>query len=208
MIYTDKYIFVHVPKTGGLSISAALGGKSKKLSTHTPLKCVPKGKRYAFGFIRNPWARQVSLYRFLCQKSFKRTDNFDQEAIRRMGFKTWLMNDEFIMQEDDHPEGEPWVMKDHWRTDKTSQHHRVMGMQKRPQMWWLHGCDYIGKVEDLPNSFNTALELAGIPPKKLPHINKTKGSDWRHEYDQDTFDFIQDHFEEDINFGGYSFDFT
>ena len=203
MIYRDNYIFVHVPKTGGLSISHALGGKSNKLSTHTPLRCVPKGDRVAFGFIRNPWARMVSLHRFLCQKSFKRTDNFDQEAIRQMGFKKWLMDDQFIMTEDDHPEGEPWVMKDHWRDPDGSS---VSPMQRRPQMWWLEGCDYIGHFEDLPHSFNKACELAGISNKSLPHINKTKGGLWRNEYDNESIEFVAHYFKPDIEFGDYSFD--
>lgn len=215
MIYRDKFIFVHVPKTAGLSVSAALGGKDKKLSTHTPLRCVPKGDRFAFGFIRNPWARMVSLYRFLCQKNFKRTDNFNQEAVRQMGFKKWLMDDEFIMTEDDHPEGEPWVMKDHWRMPpvedepygtKAPAPKRVAAMQKRPQMWWLEGCDYIGHFEDLPYSFDVACKSAGIKHKPLPHINRTKGNSWQKEHDDDTIEFVAKHFEQDIKFGGYTFD--
>ena len=211
MIYNDKYIFVHVPKTGGLSISAALGGKDKKKSTHTPLRCVPTDDRFSFGFIRNPWARMVSLYRFMCQKSFKRTDNFDQEAIRRMGFKSWLMDDEFVMTEDDHPEGEPWVMKTHWRSippvgEEASTLDRVHAMQRRPQMWWLEGCSYIGKFETLQTSFDIACDGAGIKRKELPHINKTKGSKWQDEYDQDTYDHIVKYFSPDIEYGDYKFD--
>lgn len=203
MIYRDKYIFVHVPKTGGLSISASLGGKDKKISTHTPLKCVPKGNRFAFGFMRNPWARMVSLYRFMCQKSFKRTDNFDQDAIRKMGFKKWLMDDDFFMQEDDHPQGEPWVMKTHWRRDENKD---LPPMQRRPQMWWLEGCDYIGHFEDFPDSFDRACYLAGIQARSLPHVNKTKGGTWHNEYDEESKEFVAHHFKPDIIYGGYTFD--
>ena len=205
MIYNDKYIFVHVPKTGGMSVSSALGGKSKKISTHTPLRCVPKGDRFAFGFIRNPWARQVSLYRFLCQKNFRNTDNFDQEAIRKMGFKAWLMEDRFIMQEDDHPEGEPWVMKDHWRTSESGS---LLPMQRRPQMWWLEGCDFIGKTDNLDRDFKTAMQVGNILHRELPHNNTTKGGEWQDEYDYETFEFICHYFEPDINFGGYTFEPT
>lgn len=203
MIYNNKYIFVHVPKTAGLSVSASLGGKDKKIPTHTPLRCVEKGDRFAFGFIRNPWARMVSLHRFLCQKTFRNTDNFDQEAVREMGFKTWLMDDAFIMTEDYQTEGEPWVMRTHWRTSNDGS---LAPMQRRPQMWWLDGCDYIGKVEDLPLSYSLALHRAGIKAQELPHINQTKGKPWRNEYDEDTKKFVEEHFADDIEFGGYTFE--
>ena len=202
MIYNDKHIFVHVPKTGGLSVSAALGGKHKKISTHTPLRCVPVEDRFSFGFIRNPWARQVSLYRFLCQKNFKRTDNFDQEAVRAMGFKKWLIDEKFIMQEDDSPEGEPWVMKEFWRTPESG---GLLPMQRRPQMWWLEGCDYIGKTENLDRDFKTAMQIGNILHRELPYINSTTGNLWQDEYDYETFEFICHYFEQDIEFGGYDF---
>lgn len=216
MIYKPNYIFIHVPKTGGMSVSNALGGKDKKNSTHTPLRCVPKENRFAFGFMRNPWARMVSLYRFLCQKNFRRTDNFDQEAVRQMGFKKWLMDDEFIMTEDDHPQGEPWVMKDHWRTEppveegygtRAPRPKAVAAMQRRPQMWWLEGCDFIGFTENMPDDFYMACELGGITRhKELPHINRTKGGNWRNEYDDQTIEFVAKHFAPDIEVGGYTFD--
>lgn len=202
MIVTPKWVFVHVPKSAGTSATQALGGKTQGISTHTPLRCVDKGDRYAFGFVRNPWARMVSLYRFMCQKPFKRTDNFDQQMIRAMGFKRWLIEDSFIMQEDDHPEGEPWVMKTHWRGDGGLP---LPPMQRRPQMWWLEGCDYIGRVEDFPHSWNEALERGGIKPRNLNRINTTKGGDWRAEYDDESRAFIAEHFAPDIEFGGYDF---
>jgi len=196
-------------------MSAALGGKHKTISTHTPLRCVEKGDRFAFGFMRNPWARMVSLYRFLCQKNFKKRDNFDQEAVRRMGFKRWLLEDEFIMTEDDHPEGEPWVMKDHWRMPpvedepfgaKPPRERYLKAMQRRPQMWWLEGCDFIGKLENVDTDWTKALELGGIKARSLPHSNRTKGGDWRLEHNDQTIEFIAEHFAPDIEFGGYTFD--
>lgn len=200
MILTPRWVFVHVPKTGGTSVYSALGGKTQGISTHTPLRCIEKGDRFAFGFIRDPWSRMVSLYRFLCQKSFARTDNFDQQAVRAMGFRRWLMEDAFVMAEDDHPEGEPWVMRECWRGDGGGP---LPPMQRRPQSWWLQGCDYVGRVEDYPASFNRALELACLPPRDLPRVNTTRGGDWRGEYDAASRAFVAQHFAADIELGGY-----
>jgi hypothetical protein len=182
VIYNDRFIFVHVPKTAGSSVTAALGNKAS-VATHTPLHEVEKGDRFAFAFVRNPWARMVSLYRFMCQKQWFPRDAFDQDAVRKMGFRNWLLTDNFVMTED-HPGATP--------------------MQRRPQVWWTEGCDYVGRVEDMPNSFHEACNLAGIGPVRLPHSNRTSGSDWREEYDGETVEFVAEHFAADIERFGYN----
>lgn len=180
MIVTDRWIFVHVPKAAGSSITQAFGRKSD-LPTHTPLFQVEKGERFAFGFVRNPWARMVSLYRFMCQKTWYPRDAFDQQAMRAQGFKSWLMDGHFIMAEETE----------------------TVPMQRRPQMYWLDGCDYIGRVEDMPHSFHEACRLGGLGERSLPHINRTSGGDWRAEYDNDTAEFVAHWFAPDIERFGY-----
>lgn len=196
MIITDKYIFVHVPKTGGQSVSKALGGKNQEVSTHTPLWAVEKGQRFAFGFVRNPWARMVSLYHFLCQKEFKKTDNFRQDEVRAAGFKRWLIEHEFYMQEDYLPVGECWVVGG---KDTKS----MLPMQQRPQMFWLNGCDYIGRFENLKQDF--LLATAGLKVRQLTHMNKTKHEQYQTYYDTETRNFISEYFAEDIKKFGYQF---
>lgn len=200
MILRPTWIFVHVPKTGGISIDMALGGKTRSVSRHTPLKCVAKGNRFAFGFIRNPWERKVSLYRYLCQKRFERGDNFNQQEVRQMGFKRWLMEDEFFMMEDDHPTGEPWVMRKYWRSDSG---HDLPPMQRRPQLWWLEGCDFIGRFERLRDDFREAVRRAKVRAEPIGHRNRTTGGDWRDEHDDETVAFIAEHFAPDIAAFGY-----
>lgn len=188
MICTGSYAFIHVPKTGGMAVTQALGGKSPGYATHTPLHCITMGERFAFGFIRNPWARLVSLYRFMCQKTLRETDNFDQDAVREMGFRRWLMDDRFYMQEDAE-----WMTSD------------LPPMQRRPQMWWLRGCDFIGRFENLTDDFRRACRLIDMTPPRLNHVNVTKGGDWRAEYDMPARRFVEQHFAADIEFGGYRF---
>lgn len=200
MILDARLIFVHVPKTGGQSVARALGGKTAGVSTHAPLRCVERGDRFAFGFVRNPWSRMVSLYRFLCQKPFRRTDNFDQARVRAVGFKVWLTEGEFLMQEDDRPEGEPWIMPAFWKGDGGAS---LPPMQRRPQMWWLKGCDFIGRFERLEDDFRRALRAVDRTPPALGHVNRTEGGDWRREYDDASAAFIAEHFAADIDLFGY-----
>jgi len=186
VILADKYIFVHVPKTGGQSISRALGGKTQDIATHTPLSAVDKDNRFAFGFVRNPWDRMVSLYCFLCQKTFKVTDNFNQKEVKKAGFKKWLMQYEFYMQEDCLREG-------------------LQPMQRRTQLFWLRNCDYVGMLERIENDFKIACKLASIKQETLPHVNKTERGVYQQYYDNKSREHVAKFFEPEITKFGYLF---
>ena len=193
-----KFIFVHVPKTGGQSISAVLGGKTPEVPTHAPLYAYDDPQYFRFGFVRNPWDRMVSLYHFLCQKKFKQTDNFRQDEVRAAGFKNWLTGHEFFMKEDYLSAGECWVVGG---KDKDN----MLPMQQRSQMFWLNGCDFIGRVENLDADFRKACEMAGIKAKPLPHINKTRHDEYRQYYDDRAGEWVAWYFRDEIIKFGYEF---
>ena len=193
-----KLIFVHVPKTGGQSISAALGGKTSGIPTHTPLFARDNPEYFKFGFVRNPWDRLVSLYSFLCQKQFKKTDNFKQDEVRAAGFKRWLIEHKFYMQEDYLSCGECWVVGG----DDTKQ---LPPMQRRSQMFWVQGCDFIGCFENLAEDFRKACEMAGVKAKNLPHKNTTQHKHYREYYDDTARGFVAHHFKPEIEQFGYTF---
>ncbi len=184
MITTDRYIFIHVPKTGGQSITAALADGNKEKLKHHSLSMVERRGRFAFGFVRNPWARMVSLYRFHCQKPPLISGNYSRDDTIQMGFKAWLMTDLFYMKED--PD------------------HDMPPLQLRPQLWWLEGADFIGRFENIEADFARAVELAGaVGALPLGHINATEGGDWRDEYDAESRAFVAKHFAPDIERFGY-----
>ena len=66
----NKFIFVHVFRTGGSSIEKTLGGNTRGFNTHTKLEEVPNWRQYfSFGFVRNPWDRMVSGYMYLTTRN-------------------------------------------------------------------------------------------------------------------------------------------
>lgn len=209
MIIRSGYIFVHIPKTGGMSVSRALAGrKDSNVSTHTPLWMLRdnvRGNKPVFTFVRNPWSRMASLYRFLCQKTFMRTDNYDKQKVIKAGFKAWLMEHEFFMMEDDRPVGEPWIMPGFRKLDDPSLY---PPMQRRPQCWWLGDATnvIIGRTENLEEDFTTITRKLNIKyPHLLKRINATKGSDdWKRIYCPASWDFVAEHFAPDIERFGYA----
>ena len=93
MIINDelKFIFVHVPKTAGQSLHRSFPRPRKNdIPTHTARHEVDRDY-FSFGFTRNPWDRMVSLYHFMAQKPVVR--DFDQEHLRRIGFKNALFGE-------------------------------------------------------------------------------------------------------------------
>ncbi len=184
MITTDRYIFIHVPKTGGQSITAALVDGSPERGKHIPLSSAQRRGRFAFGFVRNPWDRMVSHYRFHCQSPPLPSDNYSRDDTVNMGFKAWLMTDQFYLKEDFN--------------------HEMPPMQRRPQLWWLGGADFIGRFENIEADFARAVELAGaVGALPLGHINATGGGDWRDDYDTESLAFVAKHFAPDIERFGY-----
>ena len=96
---THKFVFTHIPRTGGASIRATLSpyGKSKKGTIHLPMSGALASKYtdyHKFCVVRNPWARYASLYKFQLSRG-EIDPGFDQyiynivQSIARFKFYHW-----------------------------------------------------------------------------------------------------------------------
>lgn len=159
-----KFIFIHVPRTGGFSAYALLGGQTDG-SMHPPRHQIAYDY-YSFGFIRNPWDRMYSCYRR--QRVMPKYEG--------IGFKKYIME-------------------------------RILNNGIRNgAMWFLDGCDFIGRYENLQADWNTILNTIGVEPKTLPHLNQCGKADYRNHYDNELIDYIALHHQKDIEYGGYTFE--
>jgi hypothetical protein len=78
MIATNRFVFVHVPKTGGEFVRAIIErhfdvswrSADAGLSYHAPYSALPGEYRElpAFSFVRNPWDCYVSIWAFLARR--------------------------------------------------------------------------------------------------------------------------------------------
>lgn len=198
----DDFLFVHVPKSAGKSVAAYLGGTTKGVPSHAPLWYLREElglTQFAFGVVRNPWARMVSAYSFIAQKPLRKHESAEyQREIAESGFRNWLLNGAFFSHEDalwDVPE-------------------RV-AFQRRSQEFWLNGCDSICRVETLEQDLSEIAKRITLPRGKffgllarpqLKRKNQSNHESYKTYYDDETRDFIARHFAWEIAKFGYRFD--
>ncbi|MUP07796.1 hypothetical protein GOZ78_22860 [Agrobacterium vitis] len=200
-VVAPNFVFVHVPKSAGRSITKVLGGETQGVPTHTPhhkLSDFGIDTRFSFGFVRNPWDRLVSVYAFMCQK---RLQSFEcpqyQQRIRDIGFKAWLLDDQFYMKQDEH-----------WSDDA------LPPIQQRSQMFWLEGCDFIGTIENIDADFSRIRKQVGLKPSILerlrlvspvPKKNTSQRGCYSRYFDDETNAFVLKHFHKEIRMFDYKY---
>lgn len=212
IIHRD-FIFVHVPKTGGNSVAAALGGTSPDVPMHLPRKALP-ADRPAFGFLRNPWERMVSLYYFLWRSPQKHLPRVEPAKIKAMGFKRWLLEGANWMSNEPQPDGMVYTRQagrygadvTYPGLDVVAQEVDLPPQQRRPVMWYLDGCDWIGRTETMQEDMDRIMDALDRKRVKVGHMNKTaaKPRDWQAEYDSETIAHVAHYFARDIEAGGYA----
>jgi hypothetical protein len=211
-----KILFVHIAKTGGTSIRTALKrlhrtdpysipiylvnaltrGLKYKTASMVPrhakaiagYECLGQpfwSELFKFTFVRNPWDLQVSSWHHLRRVPTAPTDQFETF-------------EEFLRYKFDPTQ--PWVY--YFDITRQLQSHYIKDLNGRILL------DFVGRFERLQEDFADACRLGGIPQIKLPHKRHSleRRKDYRGYYDDVTAQLVADHYAEDIQLFGYTFD--
>lgn len=177
--HTHKFVFVHVPKAAGTSVSSWLsqystyrdleiggtqfgeriqGAYARRfgLRKHSSAQFIRSiagdevwTRYFSFAFVRNPFSRAVSIYQFLC--SWTGAGEYG-DAVRRFdSFEHWLLSDEWLSS--NGPDG---ILK--------------------PQKAWICGADdsdrslvdYLGRMESIETDIAQIALRIGLPVTNLP----------------------------------------
>lgn len=196
------FIFIHAPKCAGKAISKRLGGVTKSVPGHAPLSYFDdegRNGKFTFGFVRNPWDRMVSAYVFITTKRPRPADDLEHRDFAiEVGFKRWLMESQL-----------------YYRNERDSGIANLPPFQQRSQLYWLEGCNFVGRTERLNEDF--AYIESQVPSLQswwyrlrhrgpVQHRNRSVRGDYRRYFDAESAEFVARHSAPEIARFGYSFD--
>lgn len=182
-----NFVFIHINKNGGTSISQAIGMPQKQHYTVQETIDQIGGdnwkEAYTFSIVRNPWDRALSLYEYRVRT------NQTGLGDRHLSFEQWL--EKCFSKQPDPAYHQPKKMF-------------------LPQSDWLKNregkinLNHIGRFENLAEEFNLVRKEIGIT-RDLPHLNSGKNRDYKKHYTDASKNLIAEYFSEDIRRFDYAF---
>jgi chondroitin 4-sulfotransferase 11 len=194
--HKHKFIFAHIPKTGGTAISTALRkfglkgeGHRTITSIHSAFKMTPQQVQqyFCFAVVRNPWDIVVSNYFYV-----------------RMKKNYWHSNDG-TTKYGPHPDHKAVSKMSFGQFVRAIQENKLKSRYFRTQQsYWLDGkIDFIAKFERLQDDFDIICDKIGIAKQKLPIINASKHSNYSQYYNHNLQRIVADIYNKDIKRFGY-----
>jgi hypothetical protein len=194
-----KCIFIHIPKTAGLSISKTLFGNYAGSHLNIDHYIITLGRKtvdeyFKFAFTRNPWNRLYSAFCFLKQGGMNEEDRqFEKKYLSDINsFEFFVMN---------------WLnettMLLYWHF--IPQFHFITSKENRDKPM----VDFIGRFENLENDFMHVCKILKIDNKNLAkeNINKTHATrSYIEMYNAAMIEKVAHLYKKDISLFNYSFD--
>lgn len=187
-----KSVFIHIPKCGGTSVLRAYSGNYCRdhatwyeFHRSNPVRWKDY---YKFTFVRNPWSRLVSVYRYMLNRGNGGSDLAFANEMRgiRGGFSEFVN----LLYDDES-----------WLSDRMFW----------PQTMFTHSRDgfmlddYL-KIEDL-SRFPLIASRAKLSISNLPRLNKSGDKvDFRSFYSSKSVDQVREIYRSDVKAFGYYFD--
>jgi Sulfotransferase family len=196
--FQKRFLFVHIPKTGGNSIQSVLARYSEdqivrragqdgverfgvtnpkyKLKKHSPLADYRAalgetqfGQLYKFAAVRNPWDRMVSFYFTPIQRK-----KWDRQAFTKAISEALSAADYLRLDEND--------------SDPFGNVNRII------------------RFEQLPDDFRAVCVELGLRPEPLPRYNRSEREHYAKYYDAELRELVAERFALEIARFGYTFD--
>ena len=192
-----KFIFIHIPKTGGTSIELTFKKRIKGSHKHLTLFDYENElkseieKYFIFSVIRNPWDKLVSYWKYRQGKPHAPVDGKLNE------FDKWL---KFISSLDLNNLNGKTARGNipDFRMGLDLQFNSLLNKKNEINVNLI-------RFENFQEDFNTICDKIGIPKLQLPHKNKSKHKHYTEYYDDETRSIVAEKYAKDIEYFGYEF---
>lgn len=211
-----KLIFVHTPKTGGISVVSALRRHSKQWIGrygHSPLchtlLADPRFNREEVTVVavaRNPWDRLLSGYCYLMQGGTNRKDRLRKAIampILRGEFNDFVSRLKYL----------PFIHSPSAFYDIRWSPHLWPFLHIIPQHYWLHSADraviLVDKVlrfENIENDVQRLVSERDVSGLELAHLNSSTHLHYQEIYSRSSIEIVRKIFQRDIEYFNYNFD--
>jgi len=207
-------IFIHIPKTGGMSCLHFLS--YYKSITHTTIKedlvtLAEEDKNpqdfFSFTIVRNPWDRMVSNYFF--HRNRDHNDKRLHKKIEKSELKKWI---------NDHiKENKFWrniTFKDWLKYFDEKRNLQLVsiydGIIKMNYMDYIAinnkiSVDYVINLHNISYEIGIIKDIAG-KGAVYPHSNKSTHEDYREYYDDESIEIVANAYKRDIEAFNFNFD--
>lgn len=210
MILDDlKLIFIHIPKTAGMSISKsfeqAWSLENHKIATYYSEEKYIDYLKYAI--VRNPFSRLVSIYNYIKSKHYYKGKSICGPGDELLPFSSWLLY---------NLEAYEGSFKDNnFNGRAKNRFKKGSSFWFAPQHNWLYdqagelGVNKILKLENLDEEFKKFMIELNLEIK-LYHINKTSNYkkdkyNYRTHYDDYIKDIVRFYYRKDFMLFNYQF---
>ncbi len=190
--YESKTIFIHIPKTAGISLIKSIFG-DVTLEGHRSVgyyKQVFKNRYsgfFTFTIVRNPWDRLYSSYKFLQKGGINIHDKnaFETHLSIYKDFEDFVLKglNEKIISKITH-----FIPQHEFVCDKNGE---II-------------VDYVGKFENLNKSVDKINDILKLE-FKLEHYNKTNKKDYKDVYTTEMIEKVNQIYKKDIDIFEYNF---
>lgn len=190
-----KCVFIHIPKCAGTSVYKSLkldflGSGHAIASKH--FEFLDQGY-FSFSFVRNPWDRIASCYRYF--KSMNPKDRWYKGNQKLADLSKQISFDEFVQRV---PEFQKMMIREEGSVRS--------GIHFQPFSYFLDKpVDYIGKMENINRDYIKICRKLDIKIRPLKKINTTNASNYQELYIEETKDIVYNIYKEDIKKYNYEF---
>ncbi len=221
MIISHKYkfIFIHIPKTGGISITNSMINifgkrdiyKGPKLDDYKAQEIERRIKSQELNIGAHTSISNINRQTNNLKGYFK--FSFVRNPWDRMVSLYFYLRNTSLYGKllPNAPSFNDWILSDLEKITTYMPISVPLRHKKRPQLEWIRDqngnitVDFIGRFENLQNDFDIFLDKCNIPHVQLLHENKTTHDHYTKYYTKESIKKVSEWYKEDISYFHYKF---